>query len=407
MPVAVTLVDAGGFPITEVSYGLPMTPVASGGYPVTVVVSGGIPVTLVTDTLAPYEDPETEVALTLTWTSGTGTLTPTFTLSGAILVDDVITLSIYSDSGLTTLVDSDSNPVDAAEVLAGTLDFPGIGALSAGTYWAVATLAATGRTGTSNTETKTLAAFDPVSLFSGGEKGFWLDASDLTTLWQDTGGTSAITADGQTVKRWADKSGQSHAFTQATNGPTYNTGSGKHWLTFDGTNDTLTEAASNMTSNIAAATLFLVIEASSPPASDRTIFSILDFSYANRVGAKMTGTFGRINLSGSNVDGSANAMNGSADRSGSPHIAVIELDYANGDAFLYNGSTLDNSSTTFFTNGNTPANNGNGSFIGAEEGTSNFFPGKIYQILFINRLLTGTEKTNLGAYMATKSGATY
>jgi hypothetical protein len=35
----------------------------------------------------------------------------------------------------------------------------------------------------------------------------WLDASDLSTLWQDTGGTIAVTSNGQTVALWKDKSG--------------------------------------------------------------------------------------------------------------------------------------------------------------------------------------------------------
>lgn len=44
----------------------------------------------------------------------------------------------------------------------------------------------------------------------------WHDATDLTTLWQDTGATTPITADGQTVARVDDKSGNSRNSTQAT-----------------------------------------------------------------------------------------------------------------------------------------------------------------------------------------------
>jgi hypothetical protein len=402
MPVAVTLVDAGGFPITEVSYGLPMTPVASGGYPVTVVVSGGIPVTLVTDTLAPYEDPETEVALTLTWTSGTGTLTPTFTLSGAILADDSITLSIYSDAGLTTLVDSDVNVVDPAEVIAGTLDFPGIGALSDGTYWAVATLSGTGRSGTSNTETKTLAAFDPLDLFGGGEKGIYIDASDISTLWQDTGATSAITADGQTVKRVNDLSGNSNNVTEATNGPLYKTDGSKHWLLFDGSNDVLAKASSNIGASVTAITIFIAWEYTTP-GSDKYVISQLDGSFIDRfalLAHASAGPFGRA----SRVQGvGANTLFDGTDRGGAARVTVLEIDYTNGDGFIYNGSSLSNSNTAITSNGTTSAT-ADTFQIGDPSFGAAF---KLYKLLIINRLLTAGEKTSLGANFATASGGTY
>lgn len=43
------------------------------------------------------------------------------------------------------------------------------------------------------------AAFDPASLFANDELGVWLDPSDTSTLFQDTAGTTPVTAPGQTV----------------------------------------------------------------------------------------------------------------------------------------------------------------------------------------------------------------
>jgi hypothetical protein len=407
MPVAVTLVDAGGFPITEVSYGLPMTPVASGGYPVTVVVSGGIPVTLVTDALAPYEDPETEVALTLTWTSGTSTMQPTFTLSGIILTGDVVTLSIYSDSGLTTLVDSDANTVDGAEQTAGTLSFPGLGALSDGTYWAVATLTATGRSGTSNTETKTLAAFDPLDLFGGGEKGFWFDASDLSTMFQDTAGSTPVTADGQTVKRLVDKSGNGYVLTEATNGPVYRTSGGKHWLEYNGTNSELTNTSTNVTNSIGELTVFFAVNATTP-AAEVFVFQARDNSFTGRAALSITSA-GHPVIWASRVDGAASTtLSGLASKTGADKIIVGLIDYNNNDASIYDGSTSLNSTTTMpSTAGVTGSTNGPLGLGVNGPGNGNYYSGRIYQALIINRLLTAGEKADLGAYMATKSGATY
>jgi hypothetical protein len=41
--------------------------------------------------------------------------------------------------------------------------------------------------------------FSPSVLFASGEAGDWFDPSDLSRMWQDTAGTTPVTADGQTV----------------------------------------------------------------------------------------------------------------------------------------------------------------------------------------------------------------
>ena len=48
--------------------------------------------------------------------------------------------------------------------------------------------------------------FSPAILFAGGEAGAWYDPSDLTTLFQDTAGTTPVTSSGQTVGLMLDKS---------------------------------------------------------------------------------------------------------------------------------------------------------------------------------------------------------
>lgn len=54
----------------------------------------------------------------------------------------------------------------------------------------------------------------------------WLDGSDSTTMFQNTAGTTPITADGQTIAAWKDKSSNAYVFTQPTTGnqPTYKVG---------------------------------------------------------------------------------------------------------------------------------------------------------------------------------------
>jgi len=63
----------------------------------------------------------------------------------------------------------------------------------------------------------TPAAFDPAAvLFGAGELGCWFDASDMSTMWQNSAGSTPVTAVEQPVGRWADKSGRGVVATQAT-----------------------------------------------------------------------------------------------------------------------------------------------------------------------------------------------
>jgi hypothetical protein len=49
-------------------------------------------------------------------------------------------------------------------------------------------------------------AWTPSALFSSGEEGAWYDPSDLSTMFQDSAGTTPVTADGQPVGLILDKS---------------------------------------------------------------------------------------------------------------------------------------------------------------------------------------------------------
>jgi hypothetical protein len=51
-----------------------------------------------------------------------------------------------------------------------------------------------------------LSSFSPASLFAAGEQGVWYDPSDLTTLFQDSAGTTPVTAVEQAVGLMFDKS---------------------------------------------------------------------------------------------------------------------------------------------------------------------------------------------------------
>jgi hypothetical protein len=57
--------------------------------------------------------------------------------------------------------------------------------------------------------------FSPLSLFAAGQQGAWLEASDISTLFQTDDTSTPVTAAGQAVGRWQDKSGRNNHATQA------------------------------------------------------------------------------------------------------------------------------------------------------------------------------------------------
>jgi hypothetical protein len=75
-------------------------------------------------------------------------------------------------------------------------------------------------------------SFDPSDLTLTA----WYDPSDLSTLWQDDGGTTPVASDGDPVGRVDDKSGNANHIVQPSAGarPLYKTSGGLHWLLFDG-----------------------------------------------------------------------------------------------------------------------------------------------------------------------------
>lgn len=60
------------------------------------------------------------------------------------------------------------------------------------------------------------ASASPASLFAASEPGVWYDPSQINTLFQDSAGTTPVTAPGQTVGLMLDKSGRGNHATQAT-----------------------------------------------------------------------------------------------------------------------------------------------------------------------------------------------
>jgi hypothetical protein len=80
----------------------------------------------------------------------------------------------------------------------------------------------------------------PADLFTGSESGVVYDVSDLSTLFQDSAGTTPVTTAGQPVGLMLDKSGNGNHVTQATAAarPTYQTAPDR--VTIDRVDDKMT-----------------------------------------------------------------------------------------------------------------------------------------------------------------------
>lgn len=84
--------------------------------------------------------------------------------------------------------------------------------------------------GGAQTLTQQVLALSPTAMF---------DMSNLSTLFQDSGASTAVTADSDPVGYIADLSGNGNHLTQSTAGarPTYKTSGGLHWVEGDGSAD--------------------------------------------------------------------------------------------------------------------------------------------------------------------------
>lgn len=156
---------------------------------------------------------------------------------------DVLTLKNFSGS---LLISQSVNPVTSSYIASvvvnpGTSSFmfkPAYNTVSGSNY----RLRGTGG--------YTLDIYDPSTLFASGQKGVWFDAADLSTLFQDSAGTTPVTAPGQPVGKWLDKSGNNFHATQsnASLRPIWRIDSeGYPHVDFDGVNDQLVTPPINFT----------------------------------------------------------------------------------------------------------------------------------------------------------------
>lgn len=246
-------------------------------------------------------------------------------------------------------------------------------------------------------------AFSPLSLFASGEQGAWYDPSDLSTMFQDTAGTTPVTATGQTVARINDKSGRGNHATQATaaSRPIYQVdGNGKAYLLFDGTDDFL------LTGTITPGTDKAQVFAGVRKLSDAAGGMLAELSaFATTAGSfRMEAPSGAFANYGFASRGSAGAFTTATTYTAPITNVVTGLGDISADSCLLrvNGAQV-GSSTADQGTGNYSANP---IYIGRRAGTSLPYNGRIYQMIVrFGANLSAATITQTETFVNSRTGA--
>ena len=247
-------------------------------------------------------------------------------------------------------------------------------------------------------------SFSPLDLFASGEQGAWYDPSDLSTMFQDSAGTTPVTADGQPVGKILDKSGRGNHASQATAAkrPLYKTSGGLHWLQFDGVDDALATASIDFTSTDK---IDIFVGAYAPSAAT-SMFLELSTSGNLTAGAfyitdnESIGGLGTTRVTGTLTGGGELITT-------PPDLLVLTNQFAittSPDNYKARVNGLVSPATPYGAGSGT-GNFGNYPlFIGARNQASSFFNGRIYPMIVLGRLATTQEITDTETWVAEKTG---
>ena len=192
--------------------------------------------------------------------SGTPAPAPAPTISS-------ISPSIGDSAGSSAVTITGTNFVGGATVTIGGVSCTSVSVVSGTSITCVTGAHASGAVNivVTNPDSQSATLSNGYTYFSPSDVSgikMWLDASSTTNLYTDTGLTTNVTADGQSVKGWKDKSSNSYSPTEGASPPTYKASikNGLGVVRFDGINDILKgpSAMSNIASTTAYTMYFVI-----------------------------------------------------------------------------------------------------------------------------------------------------
>lgn len=244
--------------------------------------------------------------------------------------------------------------------------------------------------------------FSITSLFAAGEKGAWYDPSDLSSMYQDSAGTTPAVVN-QPVGYIADKSGNGNHAKQATTAskPILRQSGGLYYLQFDGVDDSLSTGSIDFTStdkmtvvagarllSNAAAGVFAELSVS-VSANNGSFVLLVPLSASSRYGFYSRGTATSQPFTGNDYTAPVSSV-----LTGTSEIS------ADACALRVNGTVVATPSTDQGTGnyGNYPL------YIGRRAGSTNPFNGYLYSLIV--RGAATADVTGAEQYVATKTGVT-
>ena len=251
-------------------------------------------------------------------------------------------------------------------------------------------------------------SFYPTSLFSSGEKGLFYDFSDMASLFQDVAGTTPITASGQLGARINDKSGNGNYATQSNVAlrSQFLQAGGLSYMSLDGVDDEWATSAAMALGGADIVTVCAGVRklndaagsiCESAPNISSSPGSIILFSGTGGLGTGYTST-ARGAAAYSSIQGAFSSA------SGDDTSVLYSTHSISGDLSTLRKNGIDGASGV--------ADKGSGGFsdlvlyIGGRGSGGIQFYGYIYSLLIIARSLTTTERSQLEAWTAVKSGVT-
>lgn len=240
---------------------------------------------------------------------------------------------------------------------------------------------------------------DPAALFQGGDTGFMFTLANTTSLWQNTDGTGAVSADGDSVRRVTSVAPDTGKYFSGSNPFTYKTGTNPYLRLPNSTDNLSGTATMAGMLNAAPGATFGFAGYCSDTTNGVPLFYASATNYA--VGVYFEGTTRQINIE--------HKRNGSSQYLLSPgnyqstKVAIVGVwDFPGNIIRLYvNGTQV--ASATPTSSGNFPSENASAFSLHASwsGGSSDL---RCYAGYGINRVLNSSGVGTLSTWLATQAG---
>lgn len=252
------------------------------------------------------------------------------------------------------------------------------------------------------------AGWTPASLFTSSEKGFWIDPSDIDTLFQDAAGTIPVTTVGQQVGRILDKSGNGNHWVIDIDisRPTWLQDGDNYYLNFDGVNDYMVNSGlRNLYRNANSGTFGTALKLNRTTGLQTFFANYVGtggaFRFAHRV------DFSKYVLSGRRLDSDPfQSLLSNNNVNTAPLTHITRINWVTREAKHFVNGTVDGETSIFGTGGGATSNTDSfyDSHLGARFTTSmiEHTDMRIYGAIARNPGVDDTDVANLHTYWQTK-----